>query len=221
MLDLYVHYFGQTGRGADAISVTLPSYQALPTAPPMPLIRRAQLLEAHGRALTLAGQFEAAEQVLREALACVEQVYGKDQLGTTSTMAKLVSALSKQQRYRQAAALSERAAGIRRKAYGSGHSKIDTLLANTAVMYLNAGDPAKARTFTAELLTALAQRPDVKPSALAEARVIDARVQLASGDLAAAIAVRDEVAPMRAELMVSGQRHFDLLTAALEQAAMR
>jgi len=98
----------------------------------------------------LAGELDAAQDMLDEALALREEVWGSDHPQTASTLSDLAALLFRKGQFERAEELSRRALNIRETAFGADHLETAESLNNLGYMlarhgYYDAADPLLRR----------------------------------------------------------------------------
>jgi tetratricopeptide (TPR) repeat protein/predicted Ser/Thr protein kinase len=101
--------------------------------------RAGHVVSLEGAILTQEGHPDAAEPVLRQALALQEKLYGDTSPALTPTLDRLVAALGDEGRAAEMLAIARRAAMIRERAYGPDHPKLIAAFNNVGLALLDLG----------------------------------------------------------------------------------
>jgi tetratricopeptide (TPR) repeat protein len=204
-LDVYLVLLNALGRAEEGLTITGPSYQALPDAKQLPTLRRAQIMASHAYALKLAGQAAAAEGAIRTSIALRESLFGADAVELTSSMSKLIAVLRDQRRYGEAALLADRALAIRREHLPAAHPSIAFAASNAARAWLEAGAAARGRPAIDEALAIYQQSGRLRTAAGLSAQLTRAEILRALNDRPGADAALADLAPELERLDPAGR----------------
>jgi serine/threonine-protein kinase len=170
------------GRPADALPLIEPSYRAAQAATDLPLARKAMIIHAYSLAMGHARRHVEAEQLCREALATIEQVYGKGDPRTVSALISWGVSLRNLKRYRESALVMEDVLAVLRTHLPADHRRIADALVNVGSIHTLAGDPARAIGYLEESLAICERRKEADGRTAARAIVALAKAFEGQGD---------------------------------------
>ena len=175
------------GRPADALPLIEPSCRAAQVATDLPLARKAMIIHAYSLAMGSAKRYVEAEQLCREALRTVEQVYGKGDPRTVSGMISWGVSLRNLGRYRESAVVMEDVLAVLQKHLPADHRRIAEALVNAGSINTLAGDPARAIGLLEESLAVCARRNEMGGRTAARATVALAKALEEQGEYTRAL----------------------------------
>ena len=175
------------GRPADAIPLIEPSYRAAQAATDLPLARKAMIIHAYSLAMGHAKRHAEAEQLCREALQTIEQVYGKGDPRTVSAMISWGVSLRNLERYGESAVVMENVLAVLKQHLPADHRRVADALVNAGASQSLAGDPVRAIGHLEESLAICQRRNEMQGRTAARATVALAKALEEQGDYAGAL----------------------------------